>query len=36
MPDEWIFEKLCDLGIDKELEREQEHMANHYKWKDMI
>ena len=36
MPDEWIFEKLCDLNIDKELEREQEHMANHYKWKDMI
>ena len=36
MPDEWIFEKLCDLGIDKELEREQEHMANHYKSKDMI
>ena len=36
MPDEWIFEKLCDLGIDKELEQEQEHMAKHYKWKDMI
>ena len=36
MPDEWIIDRLIDLGIDKELEREQEHMANHYKWKDMI
>ena len=35
-PDEWIFDKLCDLGIDKELEREQEHIAKHYQWKDMI
>ena len=36
MPDEWIIDKLCDLGIDKELEREQEHIAKHYQWKDMI
>ena len=36
MPDEWIIDKLIDLGIDKELEHEKEHIANHYKWKDMI
>ena len=36
MPDEWIIDRLIDLGIDKELEHEQEHIANHYKWKDMI
>ena len=35
-PDQWIFDKLCELGIDKELEREQEHIAKHYQWKDMI
>ena len=34
-PDEWIFDKLCDLGIDKELEQKQD-LANHYKWKGMI
>ena len=36
MPDEWIYDKLIDLGIDKELEREREHIAKHYKWKDML
>ena len=35
MPDEWIFDKLCELGFDKELEQKQE-LANHYKWKGMI
>lgn len=34
-PDEWIFDKLCDLGIDKELEQKQD-LANHYRWKGMI
>ena len=34
-PDEWIFDKLCDLGIDKELEAQQD-LANHYRWKGMI
>ena len=36
MPDEWIHEKLCDLGFDKELDDAKEHMANHYRWKDML
>ena len=34
-PDEWIFDKLCDLGIDKELEQKQD-LAQHYRWKGMI
>ena len=34
-PDEWIFDKLCDLGIDKELEQAQD-LAQHYRWKGMI
>ena len=34
-PDEWIFTKLCDLGIDKELEQAQD-LAQHYRWKGMI
>ena len=34
-PDEWIFDKLCDLGIDKELEQKQD-LANHYRAKGMI
>ena len=34
-PDEWIFDKLCDLGIDKELEQKQD-LAEHYRWKGMI
>ena len=35
MPDEWIIERLIDLGIDKELEAKQD-LANHYRWKGMI
>ena len=35
MPDEWIFEKLCELGFDKELEQKQD-LANHYRSKGMI
>ena len=35
MPDEWIYEKLCDLGLDKELEQKQD-LAKHYRWKGMI
>ena len=34
-PDEWIFDKLCDLGIDKKLEQKQD-LAQHYRWKGMI
>ena len=34
-PDEWIFDKLCDLGIDKELEQAQ-NLAQYYRWKGMI
>ena len=34
-PDEWIFDKLCDLGIDKELEQKQD-LAEHYRWKGML
>ena len=34
-PDEWIFDKLCDLGIDKELEQKQD-LAEHYRWKGRI
>ena len=35
MPDEWIIDKLIDLGIDKELEAKKD-LANHYRWKGMI
>ena len=34
-PDEWIFDKLCDLGIDKELEQAQD-LAQHYRSKGLI
>ena len=34
-PDEWIFDKLCDLGVDKELEQKQD-LAEHYRWKGML
>ena len=35
MPDEWIIDRLIDLGIDKELEQK-EDLAQHYRWKGMI
>ena len=35
MPDEWIIDRLIDLGIDKELEQK-EDLAKHYRWKGMI
>ena len=35
MPDEWIYEKLCDLGFDEELEKKKD-LAKHYRWKGMI
>ena len=35
MPDEWIIDKLIDLGFDKELEQKQD-LAKHYRWKGMI
>ena len=35
MPDEWIIDRLIDLGIDKELEQKQD-LANHNRWKGMI
>ena len=35
MPDEWIHEKLCDLGFDEELEKKSD-LAKHYRWKGMI
>ncbi len=35
MPDEWIVERLIDLGIDKELEQKKD-LAEHYRWKGMI
>ena len=35
MPDEWIVDRLIDLGVDKELEQAKD-MANHYRWKGMI
>ena len=35
MPDEWIIDRLIDLGIDKELEQKQD-LAEHYRWKGMI
>ena len=35
MPDEWIIDKLIDLGFDKEFEQKQD-LAKHYRWKGMI
>ena len=35
MPDEWIYDKLIDLGFDKELEQKQD-LAKHYRGKGMI
>ena len=35
MPDEWIIDRLIDLGIDKELEQKQD-LAKHYRLKGMI
>tara|TARA_Y100001972_G_C7459042_1_gene234388 strand:- start:312 stop:572 length:261 start_codon:yes stop_codon:yes gene_type:complete len=35
MPDEWIIDRLIDLGVDKELEHKKD-LANHYRWKGMI
>tara|TARA_A100001011_G_scaffold383813_1_gene455557 strand:+ start:301 stop:561 length:261 start_codon:yes stop_codon:yes gene_type:complete len=35
MPDEWIIDRLIDLGIEKELEKKQD-LAEHYRWKGMI
>ena len=35
MPDEWIIDRLIDLGVDKELEQKQD-LAKHYRWKGMI
>ena len=35
MPDEWIIDRLIDLGIDKELEQKQD-LVNHYRLKGMI
>ena len=35
MPDEWVIDRLCDLGLDKELEQKQ-NLANHYRWKGML
>ena len=35
MPDEWIIDRLIDLGLDKELEQKQ-NLANHYRWKGML
>jgi len=34
MPDEWIYDKLCDLGFDKD--QNDEDLKKHYHWKDMI
>ena len=35
MPDEWIIDRLIDLGIDKELEQKKD-LAKHYRLKGMI
>ena len=35
MPDEWIIDRLIDLGIDKELEQKKD-LAEHYRLKGMI
>ena len=34
MPDEWIYDKLCELGFDKD--EKDEDLKKHYHWKDMI
>ena len=34
MPDEWIYNKLCELGFDKD--QKDEDLKKHYHWKDMI
>ena len=34
-PDEWIIDRLIDLGFDKEFEQKQD-LAKHYRWKGMI
>ena len=34
MPDEWIYDKLCELGFDKD--QKDEDLKKHYHWKDMI
>ena len=34
MPDEWIYDKLSDLGFDKD--QNDEDLKKHYHWKDMI
>ena len=38
MPDEWIYDKLCDLGFDKkpDIDDANSHYQRHLKWKDMI
>ena len=38
MPDEWIYDKLCDLGFDKISENDDanNHYQRHLRWKDMI
>ena len=38
MPDEWIYDKLCDLGFDKTPDNDDanSHYQRHLKWKDMI
>ena len=38
MPDEWIYDKLCDLGFDKTSENDDanNHYQRHLRWKDMI
>ena len=35
MPDEWIIDRLIDLGIDIELEQKKD-LAKHYRLKGMI
>ena len=38
MPDEWIYDKLCDLGFEKTSENDDanNHYQRHLRWKDMI
>ena len=38
MPDEWIYDMLCDLGFDKTSENDDanNHYQRHLRWKDMI
>ena len=35
MPDEWVIDRLCDLGLDKALEQKKD-LAEHYRWKGML